>query len=116
MLLLRGMLLIPLLPAKDIPLPPARRVRVQPLWLLRHSLVLLRVSRLLLLHLLLRLRPLLSLPALFLGTFPMLPRWPREKCGLLPRYLLKGCASPPELSSPSSQQVWNRLLRPLLLL
>ena len=87
MLLLRGVLLIPLLPAKDIPLPPARRVRVQPLlWLLRHSLVLLRVSRWLLLHQLLRLR------------------------------LLGDLAAPPKPPSPSSLQIWDQLLRPLLLL
>ena len=50
MLLLRGVLLLPLLPVKDLPLPSARRVGVQLLRLLRRLLVLLRVPRSLLLH------------------------------------------------------------------
>ena len=72
----------------------------------------------LLLLLPLRLRPLLVplLPPLpILGILLLRP--PREKCGLSPRYLLKGCVLlPSELAPPSAPQAWKRLQRcPLLL-
>ena len=85
--------------------PPSLQLR-RLLELLRHSWLLLlhlplllQLLRLLLLLSLLRLRPLLLLP---LFTIIAPPYLPREKCGLTPRYLLKGLVAQPTMALPCS--------------